>query len=82
MALGFRPNVKSSTITGYSTTFIYSTSTSTSVLSVVLLVCLETVLLSTGSDCTKNFVVHWNTTNPMKVYIDLGDEEGKNNRKK
>ncbi|KAL0268707.1 UNVERIFIED_CONTAM: hypothetical protein PYX00_010536 [Menopon gallinae] len=36
-----------------------------SLYSVVILVCLETVLLSTGSNCTKSFYVHWNTTNPM-----------------
>jgi hypothetical protein len=36
----------------------------TSCLTLVLLICLETVLLSTVS-CTKTFTVHWNTTNPM-----------------
>ncbi|XP_049806342.1 ephrin-B1 [Schistocerca nitens] len=34
-------------------------------LTLVLLVSLETVLLSTVSDCTKSFHVHWNTTNPI-----------------
>lgn len=37
----------------------------TSCLTLVLLICFETVLLSTVSDCTKSFYVHWNTTNPM-----------------
>ncbi|XP_021914357.1 ephrin-B1 isoform X1 [Zootermopsis nevadensis] len=37
----------------------------TSCLTVVLLISFETVLLSTVSDCTKSFYVHWNTTNPI-----------------
>uniref|UniRef100_A0A1B6CNF4 Ephrin RBD domain-containing protein n=2 Tax=Clastoptera arizonana TaxID=38151 RepID=A0A1B6CNF4_9HEMI len=37
----------------------------TSCLTLVLLICFETVLLSTVSDCTKSFYVHWNTTNPI-----------------
>ncbi|CAA9995348.1 unnamed protein product [Nesidiocoris tenuis] len=37
----------------------------TSCLTLVLLICFETVLLSTVSDCTKLIYVHWNTTNPM-----------------
>ena len=37
----------------------------TSCLTLVLLISFETVLLSTVSDCTKSFYVHWNTTNPM-----------------
>lgn len=37
----------------------------TSCLTLVLLICFETVLLSTVSDCTKSFYVHWNRTNPM-----------------
>lgn len=37
----------------------------TSCLTVVLLVCLETVLLSTVSNCAKTFYMHWNTTNSM-----------------
>lgn len=37
----------------------------TSCLTFVLLICFETVLLSTVSDCTKSFYVHWNTTNPI-----------------
>ncbi|XP_034230812.1 ephrin-B1 isoform X1 [Thrips palmi] len=36
----------------------------TSCLTLVLLICFETVLLSTVS-CTKTFTVHWNTTNPI-----------------
>lgn len=37
----------------------------TSCLTLVLLICFETVLLSTVSDCTKSFTVHWNTSNSM-----------------
>lgn len=37
----------------------------TSCLTVVLLICLETVLLSTVSNCAKTFYMHWNTTNSM-----------------
>lgn len=37
----------------------------TSCLTLVLLICFETVLLSTVSDCTKSFYVHWNRTNPI-----------------
>lgn len=37
----------------------------TSCLTLVLLISFETVLLSTVSDCTKSFYVHWNTTNPI-----------------
>ncbi|KAK9497981.1 hypothetical protein O3M35_003872 [Rhynocoris fuscipes] len=37
----------------------------TSCLTLILLICFETVLLSTVSDCTKSFYVHWNTTNPI-----------------
>lgn len=37
----------------------------TSCLTVVLLVCLETVLLSTVSNCAKTFYMHWNTTNSI-----------------
>jgi hypothetical protein len=38
---------------------------STSCLTIVLLVFLETVLLSTVSNCAKTFYMHWNTTNSM-----------------
>lgn len=44
----------------------------TTCLTVVLLVCLETVLLSTATDCAKKFYMHWNTTNSMwviQIYI-------------
>lgn len=37
----------------------------TSCLTVVLLICLETVLLCTESTCSKSFYVHWNTTNSI-----------------
>lgn len=37
----------------------------TSCLTVIFLVCLETVLLSTVSNCAKTFYVHWNTTNSI-----------------
>lgn len=37
----------------------------TSFLTLVLLISFETVLLSTVSNCTKSFHVHWNTTNPI-----------------
>ncbi|XP_050426106.1 ephrin-B2 [Adelges cooleyi] len=37
----------------------------TSCLTLVLLICFETVLLSTVSDCTKSFTVHWNTSNSI-----------------
>ncbi|XP_037051126.1 ephrin-B2 isoform X1 [Bradysia coprophila] len=37
----------------------------TSCLTVVLLICLETVLLSTVSNCAKTFYMHWNTTNSI-----------------
>ncbi|XP_017773565.1 PREDICTED: ephrin-B2-like [Nicrophorus vespilloides] len=36
-----------------------------SCLTVVLLICLETVLLCTESTCSKSFHVHWNTTNSI-----------------
>ncbi|KAK5639638.1 hypothetical protein RI129_012130 [Pyrocoelia pectoralis] len=37
----------------------------TSCLTVVMLICLETVLLCTQSTCSKSFYVHWNTTNSI-----------------
>lgn len=37
----------------------------TSCLTVVMLVCLETVLLSTVSNCAKTFYMHWNTSNSI-----------------
>ncbi|XP_065165865.1 ephrin-B2-like [Atheta coriaria] len=37
----------------------------TSCLTVVLLICLETVLLCTESTCSKSVHVHWNTTNSI-----------------
>uniref|UniRef100_A0A6M2DZU3 Putative ephrin ligand for eph receptor tyrosine kinase n=1 Tax=Xenopsylla cheopis TaxID=163159 RepID=A0A6M2DZU3_XENCH len=37
----------------------------TSCVTVIFLVCLETVLLSTVSNCAKTFYVHWNTTNSI-----------------
>lgn len=37
----------------------------TSCLTVILLVCLETVLLSTRTNCSKKIQVHWNTTNSI-----------------
>lgn len=37
----------------------------TSCLTVVLLIFLETVLLSTVSNCAKTFFMHWNTSNSM-----------------
>lgn len=37
----------------------------TSCLTVVLLICLETVLLCTESTCSKSVSVHWNTTNSI-----------------
>lgn len=71
MALGFRPNIKCPI--GFSTNssnrgsnnIPLPCSTATSTFTIVLLICLETVLLSTVSNCTKSFYVHWNTTNPI-----------------
>lgn len=37
----------------------------TSCLTLGLLICFETVLLCTVSDCTKSFYIHWNTSNPI-----------------
>jgi ephrin-B len=37
----------------------------TSCLTVVLLVCMETVFLCTQSTCSKTFHVHWNTTDSI-----------------
>lgn len=37
----------------------------TSCLTLVLLICFETVLLCAVSDCTKTFYIHWNTSNPI-----------------
>ncbi|XP_026821436.1 ephrin-B1 [Rhopalosiphum maidis] len=56
-AAGRRP--ASATMRGVSCTKI------TSCLTLVLLICFETVLLSTVSDCTKSFTVHWNTSNSI-----------------
>ncbi|XP_022174374.1 ephrin-B2-like, partial [Myzus persicae] len=56
-AAGRRPT--SATMRGVSCTKI------TSCLTLVLLICFETVLLSTVSDCTKSFTVHWNTSNSI-----------------
>uniref|UniRef100_A0A1B0DR55 Uncharacterized protein n=2 Tax=Phlebotomus papatasi TaxID=29031 RepID=A0A1B0DR55_PHLPP len=36
---------------------------SPSCISIVLLICLETLLLFTVSNCAKTFYMHWNTTN-------------------
>lgn len=37
----------------------------TSCLTIVMLICLETVLLSTVSNCAKTFYMHWNTSNSI-----------------
>lgn len=59
----------SSTNTSTSSTFrilkSIQTFKATSCFTVVLFICLETVLLSTVSNCAKTFYMHWNTTNSM-----------------
>lgn len=41
------------------------TMVSTSFVTLVFLVCLQTVLLSTVSNCAKTISMYWNTTNSM-----------------
>lgn len=41
------------------------TMVSTSFVTLVFLVCLQTVLLSTVSNCAKTITMYWNTTNSM-----------------
>lgn len=45
--------------------FVFPGFRATSGITVVLLICLETVLLCTESTCSKQFHVHWNTTNSI-----------------
>lgn len=56
---------KSSHTTSYRQHKAFQTFKATSCFTVILFICLETVLLSTVSNCAKTFYMHWNTTNSM-----------------